>query len=111
MPLTKSAKKAARQNLRAKKRNLSTKSRYRESIKDLIKAAKNGASDEDLQKMLSKSYSEIDRAFKKNILHRNTAARKKARLARIVKAPKMIVKKNSSAKSKKKLVESAAVTD
>jgi len=42
------------------------------------------------QKRLSEAYSKIDKAVIKGVLHRNTGARKKARLARNLK--KMVIK-------------------
>lgn len=45
---------------------------------------------------LSEAFSRIDRAVKRNLIHRNTAARRKARLAKLLAA-----QSGSSAKSAK----------
>ena len=40
---------------------------------------------QNVQSQLSSAYSKIDKAVKRGVLHRNTGARKKARLARLLK--------------------------
>ena len=54
------------------------------SISLLKKSIKQGKTDE-IDSLLKKAYSSIDRAAKRNILHKNNAARKKSRLAKFVK--------------------------
>ena len=77
MPIIKSAIKRAKQTIKRRDRNVGTK----RDIKDATKAfmAKPSAA------TLSKVQSEIDTAVKKNILEKNTAARRKAHYARIAK--------------------------
>ena len=82
MANTKSAKK--RINVTAKKelRNKAIKSRTRTAIKKAVTAIQTegrGASEEHL-----KTVSIIDKAATKGVLHKNTAARRKARLARLM---------------------------
>jgi small subunit ribosomal protein S20 len=84
MPVIKSAKKALRSSQRKMVFNLRRKRTMKDSIKVIDKLVldkkKDKAKDE-----LSVAYKAIDKATKKGILKKNTAARKKARLARITK--------------------------
>ncbi len=41
---------------------------------------------EEVQRSMSAAYSKIDKAVKRGVLHPNNGARKKARLARVLKA-------------------------
>lgn len=77
MPIIKSAIKRAKQTIKRRERNVSVK----RDLKDAVKAftAKPTAT------ALSKAQSEIDTAVKKNILEKNTAARRKAHLSKIAK--------------------------
>lgn len=83
MPITQAAKKALRQSRTNQKRNYNTRARYKKAIREVDDAVKAGKV-EDAVKALPKAQKEIDMAEKKNILHKNTAARKKARLARVI---------------------------
>jgi len=53
---------------------------------EMYKTSKNPEDKEKLQELLSSVYSLIDKATKKNIFHKNAAARKKAKLAAYLKA-------------------------
>jgi small subunit ribosomal protein S20 len=55
----------------------------KEIIKKVAKTAKTNK--EEAVKMLSNAYSIIDKAAKRGVIKKNNAARKKARLSRIVK--------------------------
>ena len=57
-------------------------------LKDLegYKQSPNPEEKENLKKMLGSVYSLIDKATKKNVFHKNTAARKKAQLASYLKS-------------------------
>lgn len=85
MPITSSAIKAARQNIKRRQQrqpfNTKMKTAMRSFI-DLVKEKKI----EDAKKMLPAAYKAIDTAAKKNLIHRNNAARKKSLLARMVAA-------------------------
>ncbi len=72
MPIIKSAKKAARQAEKRTAHNVEIK----KSIKAAVKAFKAKPSAETL----SKAQSEYDKAVKKDLLKKNTAARRKAQL-------------------------------
>ena len=84
MAITKSAKKAARASLRKRVFNLRRASAMRSSIKDVRKLVI--AKDIDSAKTnLSAAYKAIDKAAKEGTIKKNTAARKKSRLAKLIK--------------------------
>lgn len=83
MPIIKSAKKALRQSLRRKINNVI----YKQKIKELIKKAKMLAGQkklEEAQKQLTDIYKILDKAAKKGIIKKNTASRKKSRIAKFL---------------------------
>ena len=100
MPIIKSAKKAARQ---AEKRT-----EHNTEIKKAIKAAIKEFKKKPSMATLAKAQSELDKAVKKDLLKKNTAARKKAKLHKVakeagVKLEKPVAKKTQSkAKAEKK---------
>ncbi len=77
MPIIKSAIKRAKQTIKRRERNVGIK----HDIKTAVKAFNANPSAETL----SAAHSEIDTAVKKNLLKKNTAARRKAQLAKIAK--------------------------
>ncbi len=77
MPIIKSAIKRAKQTIKRRERNVGIK----HDIKTAVKAFNAKPSAETL----SAAHSEIDTAVKKNLLKKNTAARRKAQLAKIAK--------------------------
>ena len=76
MPLTKSAIKAHRQSLTKRSRNKHFLALYREALKTFSRAIAAGS--DDLAALLSNLQSTVDSLVKKNILHKNTAARRKS---------------------------------
>ena len=81
MAITKSAKKALRQNIKRKKENL----RRKRKIKDLIKKVKSLASEkknEEAKKLLPSLYKTLDKAAKAGTIKKNTANRKKSRITK-----------------------------
>jgi len=83
MPITKSAKKALRQNLKRRTRNRQKKRK----IKALIKQAKDFIQlkkTEQAKKLLPAIYKSIDKAAKNKVLKKNTASRKKAKIAKLI---------------------------
>lgn len=102
MPIIKSAKKAARQTDKHTKHNIEIKKAIRSAVK-FFKA-------HPTAKNLSKVQSEYDKAVKKQLLKKNTVARRKSALAKIAKtaniklAPskKSISKKSSTKTTPKK---------
>ncbi len=83
MPITQSAKKAIRGSLRKKAFNDQRKKAMKEITKKIEKTAK--TSKDEAAKMLSKAFQTIDKAAQKGVIKKNNAARKKARLSRLVK--------------------------
>lgn len=84
MPITRSAKKALRVSERKHAVNDRTKKMLKEGAKRIQKLAL--AKDWGTAKSgLSAAYAAIDKAAKKGVIKKNTAARKKARLARMAK--------------------------
>jgi small subunit ribosomal protein S20 len=79
MPNHKSAEKRERQNVRRNAMNTSSRSRLRSQIKRLRVALATGKTDE-ARTLLPATIAVIDKAVQKGVLHRNTAARHKARL-------------------------------
>jgi len=75
MPILKSAKKALRVS---KKKNIVNR-----KLKSRVKTAIDQANKDPNQKNLSLASSKIDRAVKKNLIHKNKAARVKSRLAKL----------------------------
>lgn len=83
MPITKSAKKALRQNKRRRVRNV----RQSRSLKDEIKSLKKLVIAKDKKganETLSKVYKALDKAVKTNLIKKNTASRMKSRLTKTV---------------------------
>ncbi len=74
MPIIKSAIKRMRQTLTRRARNLKTKRSLRSAVKEF--------GSEKTTANLSKAQSELDKAVKKKIISKNTAARRKAQLAK-----------------------------
>lgn len=87
MANTRSAAKQARGALRRRARNRTQISTVRTSEKKIRALAKAGKTDE-AAKLLPKFQSEIDRAAKKGVVHRNTASRHKQRVAALLKPKK-----------------------
>lgn len=85
MPIIKSAKKRVKVSAKAGVRNVKTKRAMRESIKALSMALQTGKSTE-ISKALSEATRAIDMAAKKNVIHKNKAARRKSQLAAQAKA-------------------------
>lgn len=80
----KSQIKRNRQNERRRRRNRADRSEMRSRAVAAIEAA-NGGSEEEAAAALKEAQRRIDRAVSKGTLHKNTAARRKARLAKRVK--------------------------
>lgn len=82
MPITKSAKKALRQNVKRRVRNLI----YKNKIKDLIKKIKSLVSkkkNEEAKKLLSQLYKILDKSVKVGVIKKNNASRRKSRLTKL----------------------------
>jgi small subunit ribosomal protein S20 len=92
MANNKSAEKRIEINRRNRLQNRFYKSSVRTLMKvffkdlEIYKASQNLEDKEKVKKLLSSVYSLIDKGTKKNVFHKNTAAKKKARLAAYLKA-------------------------
>ncbi|MFH1561311.1 MAG: 30S ribosomal protein S20 [Patescibacteria group bacterium] len=103
MPIIKSAHKALRQT--------KTKTVFNRRLKDAAKKAISTFKKSPSQEKLSKVFSALDKAHKRNLIHKNKIARTKQQLNRILKqqtkrlpkdkAPKKTVKKASKSPVKK----------
>lgn len=83
MPITQAAKKDIRKNARRRVMNLERKNK----VKGLIKQAKGLIAEKkpaEAEKLLPSIYKALDKAAKKNTIKKNTASRKKARMAAMV---------------------------
>ena len=83
MAITSSAKKAVRVSKRKKVLNDRRTRTMKDAIKKIEKAVKAGNKD-DAAKLLSAAFAAVDKAAKRGVI-KNTASRKKSRLARISK--------------------------
>ena len=84
MAITKSAKKALRGSLNKRVFNMRRIREYKSMEKEIENLLKDGKLDE-AKKTLPKAYKAIDKAAKMNTLKKNTASRKKSKLARDIK--------------------------
>jgi small subunit ribosomal protein S20 len=80
MPNNPSAEKRMRQEQKRRLHNRSIKSLVRTQVTKARPAISGNASVEDAQEAVRLAASELDRAAKKGVIHRNNAARRKSRL-------------------------------
>ena len=83
MPITKGAKKAHRVSLRKKVFN----DKRKKTMKEAVKKIKTFISQKDKKganSVLSEAYKAIDKAAKRGVIKKNTAARKKSRLSKAI---------------------------
>ena len=92
MPVTKQARKKLRKDIRREKKNSELKNRFKKTLKNSRKSP--------TEKKLSVAAKIIDKAAKKNVIHKNKAARLKSRLAHL--STGQGVSSSSSKKSKAK---------
>jgi len=91
MPITRSAIKKLRQDIKRQKTN----NEVREAVRGAIKKFRKNKS----EKFLREAYSLVDKARKKRIFHANKASRLKSQLAKMLKGKK---KATADKKTKKK---------
>jgi small subunit ribosomal protein S20 len=82
MPNIKSAKKRVKIIETKTEQNRITKKAYKEAVKAVENAAKENQ--ENVQELYVKAISSVDKAWSKGVLAKNTAARKKANLAKLL---------------------------
>jgi len=104
MPIKKSAIKRAKQNITRRDHNRSLKQAFRLNVKNILKDIKAGKT-EDAVKNLPAAYKALDKAAKKNAIHKNAAARRKSRLMKKINAviePAKTAPKKSTKKKEEK---------
>ncbi len=83
MAIIKSAKKALRQSIKRKEKNLV----YKNKMKDLVKEVRSLVLDKkpkEAEKLLSQAYQILDKSAKVGVIKKNQADRKKSRLAKLI---------------------------
>ena len=85
MAITSSAKKAIRASEKKRIFNIRRKNALHDAVKDVARAAAAGDS-AAAAKLLPAAYQAVDKAAKRGVIKSSTAARKKAGLARLVRA-------------------------
>lgn len=85
MPITSSAKKALRVSDRKRVFNLRRKATLDSSVKAVKKLVASGDK-AAAEKLLPAAYQAIDKAAKRGLIKKNTAARKKSQIALMIKA-------------------------
>ena len=83
MAITKSAKKAIRQNKKHKAHNLV----YMNKLKNLMKETRSFVTQKKIneaKELLPKVYQALDKAAKVGVIKKNTASRKKSRITKLV---------------------------
>lgn len=85
MPVTKSAIKTLRKEKRKEKIN----NDLRENLRESLKKAKKTNSEASIKKAISF----VDKAVKKNLMHKNKAARIKSRLSKLIKGKQAVKEK------------------
>jgi len=81
MPIKASAKKALRQSLKRRSRNIARKNK----IKDLVKKARSLVAQnkkDEAKQLLPQVYKALDKAAKAGVIKKNAAARKKSRITK-----------------------------
>ncbi len=74
MPIIKSAKKKVRKDKKRTVKNLEYVKVYKETLKKLKKGGK------DTKELIKKYYSQVDKAVKNNVIHKNKGNRLKAKV-------------------------------
>lgn len=84
MAHTLQARKRIRQNVRRAERNAPYRTRAAHAVRDAREAIEDGA--DDAAELVREAQSSLDRAARRNIIHRNSASRTKSRLSKALKA-------------------------
>jgi len=91
MPHTRSAKKQLRKNEKRRLRNRATVKAIKTQLKKVAATSTSGTL-EDLRKQYDLAAKKLDKAAAKRVIHPNLAARKKAQLARLIRAKEQAAK-------------------
>jgi small subunit ribosomal protein S20 len=82
MAIKKSAKKAFRQSLRRKKKNIIKKIKIKKTLREL-RALIDQKKFEEAKKLLPQAYKALDKASKTGVIKKNNASRRKADLSKL----------------------------
>ncbi len=85
MPQRRSGIKELRKNKRNRLHNLDIKTELKKTVK-AYKATIASDQPQDAEKKLKDAHQKLDKAVKRNLMHRNTAARKKSQLSKALSA-------------------------
>ena len=89
MPHLKSAKKRLRQTIKRREHNRAVKRALKKQLKAMQEVADTkDAPTDQLKKEVTAAVKKLDKAAARGIIHRNTAARKKSQIARLVNSKK-----------------------
>jgi len=83
MPIKESAKKALRQSIKRQTKNLI----YKNKVKNLIKEVRtlvSGGKTKEAKNLLPQIYKSLDKAAKVGVIKKNSAARKKSRITKLI---------------------------
>lgn len=85
MPHLKSAKKRMRQNIKRRDHNRAVKKSLKKQLKSVFEVGGDKAKTvDDLNKEAVAAVKKLDKAAARGVIHRNTAARKKSQIARLI---------------------------
>lgn len=83
MAITKSAKKALRQNIKRRSKNITRKNTLKHVLKE-VKSLVAAKKIEEAKKLLPRVYKTLDKVAKTGVIKKNTASRKKSRIAKLI---------------------------
>jgi small subunit ribosomal protein S20 len=83
MAITNSAKKALRQSLRHKSRNIEKKDKMKKLLKEFKSLVSEKKTDE-AKKLLPNVFKAMDKAAKRGLIKKNTISRKKSRICKML---------------------------
>ena len=86
MPITKSAKKALRQSLKKRTRNVLKMKKLKSLLKEVktLVTRVQAKREEEAKKLLPQVYKLLDKAAKTGLIKKNTADRKKSRITKLI---------------------------
>lgn len=82
MPLRRTSIKDLRKNEKRHLHNLDIKTELKKTVKGFVSAASTKKA--DAKELLKDVYKKLDKAAKRNIMHKRTAARRKSRFAKLL---------------------------
>lgn len=83
MPITRSAKKTLRASDNKRVFNIRRKTAMKDTVKEIRSLLAEGKK-EEAQKLLPQAHKALDKAAKRGVIKKNTASRKKSRLAKAI---------------------------